>query len=93
MAVCQNAGFRPRIVQEAYNSEGIFGLVAANMGVTLHVECARNYFRQGLAIRPLKDTDHRVPTVAAWNPSQVSPPLGRFIDFVAEWLRTHAPAA
>lgn len=86
IAVCQAAGFRPRIVQEAYNSEGIFGLVAANMGVTLHVECARNYIRRGLVIRPLEDCDYRVPTVAAWHDAGISPPLGRFIDFVTEWL-------
>jgi len=91
MAVCQTAGFRPRIVQEAYNSEGIFGLVAANMGLTLHVESARNYFRKGLAIRPLDGTDYRVPTVAAWSAAEVSPPLGHFIAFVGEWLRAHAP--
>lgn len=87
LAVCQGAGFRPRIVQEAYNSEGIFGLVAANMGLTLHVESARNYFRQGLAIRPLADSDYRVPTVAAWSSGEVSPALRRFIDFVTERQR------
>ena len=85
-AVCQTAGFTPRVVQEAYNSEGIFGLVAANMGLTLHVECARNYFRKGLAIRPLRGTDHRVPTVAAWKSVEISPVTRRFIDFVGEWL-------
>lgn len=87
MAVCQNAGFRPRVVQEAYNSEGIFGLVAANMGVTLHVESARNYFRQGLAIRPLADSDYRVPTIAAWSTAEISPALRHFIDFVDERQR------
>ncbi len=89
MSVCQSAGFRPRIVEEAYNSEGIFGLVAANMGLTLHVEAARNYYRRGLAIRPLEGTDYRVPTVAAWNADDASAPLQIFIAFVEEWLETH----
>lgn len=91
MAVCQSAGFRPRIVEEAYNSEGIFGLVAANMGLTLHVEAARNYFRRGLAIRPLQDTDYRVPTVAAWNEDDRSPSLALFIAFAKQWLQEHDP--
>ncbi len=56
------------------------------MGLTLHVECARNYFRKGLAIRPLRGTDHRVPTVAAWKSVEISPVTRRFIDFVGEWL-------
>ncbi len=89
MAVCQRAGFRPRIVQEAFNSEGIFGLIAANMGLTVHTECARNYFRKGLAIRPLKDSSYRVPTVAAWRSTEVSPALRRFIEFIGEWVKTH----
>lgn len=88
-AVCQSAGFQPRVVQEAYNSEGIFGLIATDMGLTLHVESARNYFRRGLAIRPLRDSDYRVPTVTAWNPAQVSPGLRRFIDFVVDWARAN----
>ena len=91
LAVCQTAGFQPRIVQEAYNSEGIFGLVAAKMGVTLLVEGARNYHRQGLAIRPLEGTDYAVPTVAAWIEGEISPTLGRFIAFLGAWLETHAP--
>ena len=93
MAVCQSAGFRPRIVEEAYNSEGIFGLVAANMGLTLHIEAARNYYRRGLAIRPLEDSDYRVPTVAAWNAGPLSPPLGKFVAFMEDWLRGQPPEA
>jgi DNA-binding transcriptional LysR family regulator len=91
-AVCQSAGFAPRIVQEAYNSEGIFGMIASNMGVTLYVECARNYFRKGLAIRPVADSDHRVPTLAAWNPGALTPALGRFVESLRAWRGEEAGA-
>ncbi len=83
-AACQAAGFVPHIVQEAFNSEGIFGLIAANMGVTLHVEGARNYVRKGIAIRPLTDSPHRVPTVAAWSAGLLAPALARFVAFLRQ---------
>lgn len=86
-AVCQSAGFRPQIVQEAYDGSGILGLVAANMGVTLYVEGARDHFRKGVAIRALQGTDYRVPTVAVWHSAQVPPALQRFIDFAAGWAK------
>ncbi len=83
--ICHGAGFEPRIVQEAYNSEGIFGLVAANMGISLHVEGAHNHIRRGVAIRPLSDCDHRVPTEAIWRSDKPSAARERFIETVAGW--------
>ncbi len=96
--ICHGAGFEPRIVQEAYNSEGIFGLVAANMGVSLHVEGAHNHIRRGVAIRPLSDCDERVPTEAIWRADKPSTARERFIETVAGWPalqrdRTTHPAA
>lgn len=96
--ICHGAGFEPRIVQEAYNSEGIFGLVAANMGVSLHVEGAHNHIRRGVAIRPLSDCDERVPTEAIWRADKPSTARERFIETVAGWPamqrdRTTQPAA
>ncbi len=88
--VCRIAGFSPNVVQDAYNSQGIFGLVAANMGLTIYVDCARNYHRKGVAIRPLAGTTHRVPTVAAWKAGRISPALGKLIEFLAGWLQTHS---
>ena len=88
-AVCHGAGFTPRIVQEAYNSEGIFGLIAANMGVTLHAESARNHFRKGIAIRPLRDNDYRVSTLAIWRSDAPSPALRRFVETIGAWVATH----
>ena len=87
--VCQTAGFTPRVVQEAYNSEGIFGLIAADMGLTLHTECAVNYHRRGLTIRPLRGNDHRVPTAAAWRAARDSQALRHFIGFLEDWCGLH----
>lgn len=82
-ALCLEAGFLPRVEHEAYNSEGIFGFVAANMGVTVHLECAGNFSRKGVVMKPLTDCDTRITTVMAWLKSPTSPAkrsLIRFLD-------------
>ena len=86
-SLCHGAGFSPKIVQEAFNSEGIFGLVAANMGITIHPECARNYIRKGLVIRKLKNVTSRVPTEAAWLADAETPLKMRFIEFLTDWTK------
>ena len=53
-ALCLKAGFAPQIVQEVYNTEGMFGLISANIGVTIHLECAANYTRSGRIATPLR---------------------------------------
>ncbi len=90
--LCRSAGFEPRVVQSAYNSEGIFGLVASNMGVTIHTSCVLNYVRKDLVVRPLKDCERRVPTLALWRRAGVSRSGRRFIDFVKDYV-ARPPAA
>ena len=80
--LCQSAGFRPRIVQEAFNSESIFGFVAANIGVTIHPECARNYIRKGIVIKDLESEERVLPTEVAWVTGAETPVMKRFIQFL-----------
>ncbi|MFM9982053.1 MAG: LysR family transcriptional regulator [Burkholderiales bacterium] len=82
LPLCLNAGFYPRIVQQASNTSGIFGMVAAGVGVTLYAGCARNFRRSGVVVKALADVREKIPTYAACladNPSEV---LGRFRAFV-----------
>lgn len=81
-ALCLKAGFSPRIVQEVYNTEGMFGLVSANIGVTIHLECAANYVRSGVTIRPLAGTNDTIVTAAAWRPAEPGSVLLHFVDFL-----------
>lgn len=92
-ALCLRAGFAPRVVQEAYNTESIFGLVSANMGVTIHLECARNYVCRGVVILPLADVDDLITTEAVWRPSGMSAVLSRFVEFLRAPERAAEPAS
>lgn len=85
-----------RISETAFNSEGLFGLVAAELGITLYPECARNYYRYGVTLRDLDDVDHTIPVVAVWRDRPLPPVLTRFHEALTEHMRgsphRYAPA-
>jgi len=80
--LCQGAGFTPNVVQEAYNSDGIFGLVAAGLGVTLYTESARHLRPRGAVVRPLSPST-RIDTFAAWRTDTRSPARDAFVRAIA----------
>lgn len=82
LRMCHQAGFFPDIVQEAPNTEGIFGLVAAGIGVSIFGGCARNIRRSGVAIKELVDVQERAPICAAWDSRSESKVLVRFAEFL-----------
>ncbi len=79
---CSRVGFRPRIVQRAFNSVGLFGLIAAGMGITLNCETARNYLHPDLVIRPVRDFLVPIPTLAAWSLEEVSETTRTFVAYL-----------
>ncbi|WP_116474934.1 LysR family transcriptional regulator [Zobellella maritima] len=83
-AICLGRGFQPRVIQEAYNSEGIFGFIEANMGVTLHVECVRNYYRKGTTILDLEDVEEQILTEMIWLRGDKTPIQQQFIRFIQQ---------
>lgn len=89
--LCLNAGFFPRIVQQASNTSGIFGMVAAGVGVTLYAGCARNLRRAGVLVKPLADVRETIPTFAAWVSDHPSEVLRRFKDVVIVNAQTTVP--
>lgn len=78
--LCHAARFFPNVVQEASNSGGIFGLVAAGAGVSVYAGCARNVCRTGVVVRPLADLTERIPIHAARLTDHPSAALRRFED-------------
>jgi DNA-binding transcriptional LysR family regulator len=82
--LCHTAGFYPNVVQEVSNSNGIFGLVAAGVGVTVYSGSARNVRRSGVLVKPLSDVQRKIPIFAACLADHPSPELRRFLELVID---------
>ena len=82
MRLCHDAGFVPRIVQEAPQLD-IVSLVAAGFGVAILPGSVRGAGRSGVVFRPITgapQTELRV----AWRPQDASPVLRDFLDVLRE---------
>ncbi|MBV9065104.1 MAG: LysR family transcriptional regulator [Methylobacteriaceae bacterium] len=80
--ICLRNGFQPKIAQDASSSDGIFGLVAAGIGVTCYASCVRNLQRRGIVVRSLDDVPDPIPISAIWMKPVHSPVLAVFIEFL-----------
>lgn len=80
--LCKKAGFAPRVVQHASNNEGILGLVACGMGVSIQAESIRVYGRNDIVVRNLANERAKVPTVAAWRTDRIDPVTARLIAHI-----------
>ena len=83
---CAAHGFVPNVIQEAEHSDGIMGLVAAAMGITLHVDSAWIRALKGISLRPLRESPPAVGTSAIWRRDRrpASPALEHFIQAATE---------
>ena len=82
LKVCLRAGFTPNVIQEATTSNGIFGLVAANMGISLYSDCVKKFQREDIAVVPLEGESTAIETVAAWSKSYESPSARLFKELL-----------
>lgn len=80
--ICRKSGFIPNVVQEAYNSAGILGLVACGMGVTVLTESVRNILTTDLVILELKGVTEELQTVALWRADSTNGSKSLFIDYL-----------
>lgn len=77
--LCRQAGFRPRIVQEAREAATIIGLVAAGIGLTVMASSFANIRFENVVTRRLTEP---APTLATWlahRTDNASPALGAFL--------------
>lgn len=86
------AGYQPNVVETAFNSEGLFGLIAGKLGITLYPDCVLNYHRAGLVLRRVEDLDAAIPTVATWRSDDRSKALDHFRTVLGDCLEA-APSA
>jgi DNA-binding transcriptional LysR family regulator len=81
---CREAGFSPRIVQEAVDVQTIVALVAANLGVSLLITPTPHTDEAAVVYRPLAENLPRWEMALAWSPHNRAPVLARFLDTVVE---------
>jgi DNA-binding transcriptional LysR family regulator len=84
MQLCQQAGFSPRIVQEASPPEVLLGLVASGMGISLVATGAETRHSAGVVYRPLTTPSPTLETAAAWRKQSNSLVLNDFLMLVKQ---------
>lgn len=84
LPLCRRSGFVPHIVQEAFNTAGILGLVACGMGLTILTDSVRNSIGPGLTIVPIEDVSEHLQTVAFWKADAVEGAMVMFTDFILQ---------
>lgn len=82
--LCRRSGFVPHIVQEAYNSAGILGLVACGMGVTVLTESVRGSLTNDLVPLELEGITEQLQTVALWRTDSIVGSKSLFVDFLRQ---------
>jgi DNA-binding transcriptional LysR family regulator len=88
LAACQQAGFKPRVLQSAERGFTILGLVASNCGIALLPESLKALPHPGTAFRPLTNAPLG-DVFLAWNAKRDSRLRDTFVSFVtqpANWL-------
>lgn len=95
MRWCAEAGFTPRVVQEALEVPTLLSLVSAGVGVFLPISFFQGLGMSGVVYRPLTGAP-LVDIVAVWPRGQQDALLGAFLDVAAEVLgpvgQAHASA-
>jgi len=92
VTACGDAGFHPRVVQEAPDSYTILALVAAGVGVTLTLSSCQHIQQTGLVYRPLAGPGIRLRAALAWRADNPSAALRTVLAVAEEALPTPVPA-
>lgn len=96
-SICEAAGFRPRVVQEAPQWLTILRLVGAGLGVSIGPACVKRIRTPGVAYRrlhaPARAHEVRSEIELAWRRGDDRPIVEAFCKMAREKLRTRAKPA
>jgi DNA-binding transcriptional LysR family regulator len=84
MAVCEQAGFRPEIVQEAPQWPTAIRLVESGLGVTIAPSCVAKLETMGVAFRPITTKEAFTEVSLGRREEPPTPTMSAFIDTVDE---------
>ena len=80
VSLCHQAGFSPKVVQEAAQMHTILSLVAAGIGVALVPESVQPLLREGVRYKPLHEHTPETGIALAWLRGANSPIMDHFIE-------------
>lgn len=92
ISLCQQAGFSPKVVQEAIQMQTIVSLVAAEMGVAIVPASLQNLQRIGVVYKTLQEPTPKVAFVAdvgaaiamIWRKNETSPTVLKLVEIVKQ---------
>jgi len=87
ISVCFQAGFSPKVVQEASEIQIMFGFISAGLGLALMPEHVTQLQKPGVVFRPLVSSSAKIELAVAWRRDDSSPVLKSFLEVVRECAR------
>lgn len=88
IAICAEAGFHPKMVQEAIQFHVIISLVAAGLGIAFVPSSIQTFQRADVVYLPLKQVTTQAEIVAVWRKKSSSRVLQSFLKVVREYAFT-----
>lgn len=82
MAICQQAGFQPKVIQEATPPEVVISFVEAGAGISLVAAGAQSRHNANVVYRSLVEYVSGMEIAVAWYKGRSSPVLNQFLDIV-----------
>lgn len=81
---CLGNGFIPHVSHEPFNSDGIFGLISAGLGITIYPERESRLNPRGIVMKPLRGVEGEVKVVASWKKDSPSTIVAEFLDVIRQ---------
>jgi DNA-binding transcriptional LysR family regulator len=78
--LCQQAGFRPKVAQEAVQMQTIVSLVAAGLGIAFVPASMQSFHRSGVIYKLLQEQTPQTGLYLAWRQHDSSPVIKAFLS-------------
>lgn len=82
--LCSQAGFVPKIAQEAIFMVTILGLVAGGIGISILPSSVQSLQRKGVVYRPIQEQVPTLQLAAVWKQDNSSATLHNFLELLRE---------
>ncbi|MBF2075078.1 MAG: LysR family transcriptional regulator [Synechococcales cyanobacterium C42_A2020_086] len=87
IGLCQQAGFSPKVVQEAMQMQTIVSLVAGNIGVAIVPVSLQNMQRTGVIYKPLAEPAPCAEVAVAWRSNDTSASVHQFLTIMRQTMQ------